>query len=153
MTIRTDEPAEHAPIPERQPVRLTDIPFAIVLPDPGDGTPFTWRRTLVDPSSGHAVFNVRFGPGQRGEPHWHPSDTLYVFLAGELTVEGEATYREGEVRFVRGGFAYGAEVGGPNGCEFIFVSLGPYGRFDPDVERPPLGRWDVDPATTAPADG
>ena len=43
---------------------------------------------------------------------------------------------------MRGGFAYGAEVGGPDGCEFLFVSLGPYGRFDPDVDAPPRGRWD-----------
>jgi len=130
------------PLPERQPITLTDIPYAVMIPDPVDGSPLTWRRTLIEPHTGHAVFHVRFGPDQRGEAHWHPSDTLYVFLEGSLRVEGEAEYHAGQVRFVRGGFAYGAEVGGPEGCEFLFVSLGEYGRFDPDVDPPPLGRWD-----------
>ena len=88
------------------------------------------------------MFYVQFAPGERGEPHWHPSDTLYIFERGSLIIEGEATYRAGEVRFVNGGFAYGAEIGGPDGCAFFFVSLGPYGRFDPDVVPPPAGRWD-----------
>ncbi len=129
------------------PIGLDDIPYAVTIDDPDGGPPLTWRKTLVDEGSGHAVFYVRFGPGQRGEPHWHPSDTLYVFLEGELTVEGEATYAAGQVRFVNGGFAYGAEVGGPDGCLFLFVSLGPYGRFDPDEFPPPAGRWDEPPDT------
>ena len=129
-------------LPERTPVRIADIPIAVSLPRADGPPPETWRKTLVDPESGHAVFYVRFAPGQRGEPHWHPSDTLYVFLDGSLIVEGEAEYRAGEVRFVHGGFAYGAEVGGAQGCEFVFVSLGEYGRFDPDVDLPPRGRWD-----------
>lgn len=115
--------------------------MAVALPDATD--PVTWRKTLVDPESGHAVFLVRFGAGQRGEPHWHPSDTVYVFLEGSLTVEGEATYQAGEMRLVEGGFAYGAEVGGPEGCTFLFISLGPYDRHDPDELMPPRGRWDA----------
>lgn len=126
----------------RVPISLADLPTAVSVADPAGGEP-TWRKTLVDPTSGHAVFYVRFAPGQRGEPHWHPSDTLYVFLEGSLTIEDEATYTAGEVRFVNGGFAYGAEIGGPDGCLFIFISLGPYGRFDPDEHPPPAGRWDA----------
>jgi hypothetical protein len=129
-------------LPVRTPVRLADIPHAVEVAAVPGGPVTTWRTTLVDPPSGHAVFLVHFGPGQRGEAHWHPSDTLYVFHQGSLTVEGEATYHAGEVRFVKGGFAYGAEVGGPDGCEFLFISLGPYGRFDPDFVPPPNGRWD-----------
>lgn len=129
-----------AALPRRRPVRLDDVPLAVALPD--HDSPVTWRKTLVDPDTGHAAFLVRFGPGQRGEAHWHPSDTLYVFLEGSLTVEGEATYHAGEVRSVEGGYAYGAEIGGPDGCTFLFVSLGPYGRHDPDETPPPAGRWD-----------
>jgi hypothetical protein len=61
-------------------------------------------------------------------------------------VEGEGSFFPGEIRWVRGGFAYGAEGAGPEGCEFFFFSLGPYGQHDPDVEPAPLGRWD-DPRT------
>ena len=57
-------------------------------------------------------------------------------------IEGEGSYVAGQVRWVRGGFAYGAEGAGPEGCEFYYFSLGPYGQFDPDRDPPPLGRWD-----------
>ena len=124
-------------IPERVPVALADIPIAV-----GGTEPDTWRKTIVDPSTGHAVFYVRFAPNQVGSAHWHTSDTVYLFVHGEFTVEGETTYHGGDVRRVRGGFAYGSETAGPDGCEFYFVSLGPYGRLDPDVDPPPLGRWD-----------
>lgn|GEM_PF-6934840 len=129
-------------IPIRTPTRLADLPIAVRAESPDGTLSETWRKTLVDESTDHAVFYVQFAPGEQGEPHWHPSDTLYVFERGSLIVEGEATYRAGEIRFVNGGFAYGAEVGGPEGCTFIFISLGPYGRFDPDVDPAPAGRWD-----------
>lgn len=61
---------------------------------------------------------------------------------GELVIEGEGSFFAGQVRWVRGGFAYGSEGAGPEGCELLYFSLGPYGRHDPDVEPPPLGRWD-----------
>ncbi len=58
-------------------------------------------------------------------------------------MEGEPEpYRVGDIRWVRAGFAYGPESSGPDGCEYLFVSLGPYDKFDPDEFPPPLGRWD-----------
>ena len=65
---------------------------------------------------------------------------------GEFIVEGEGSYREGDLRWVRGGFAYGPEQCGPDGVEYMFFSLGPYDKLDPDEFPPPLGRWD-DPST------
>jgi hypothetical protein len=47
-----------------------------------------------------------------------------MFIKGEFTVDGESTYHAGDVRRVNGGFAYGAETAGPEGCEFYVVSLG-----------------------------
>ncbi len=32
------------------------------------------------------------------------------------------------------------------GCEYLFFSLGPYDKIDPDERPPPLGRWD-DPSS------
>jgi hypothetical protein len=141
MPAVPDATVPHA-IPERQPVAVTDIPIAVGATRPDGTPPDTWRKTIVDPATGHAVFYVRFGPHQRGEAHWHTSDTVYMFVKGSFSIEGETTYRAGDVRRVRGGFAYGAETAGAEGCEFYFVSLGPFGRLDPDVDPPPLGRWD-----------
>lgn len=97
----------------------------------------TWRKTVVAPPMGEAVFYVRLGPGASSPSHWHPSDTVYIVRRGELVIPGEGTYREGEVRWVRGGTAYGPEMGGPDGVEFFFVSMGPFGTIDPDVTPPP----------------
>ena len=41
---------------------------------------------------------------------------------------------------------YGPEQCGPDGVEYLFISLGPYDKLDPDEFPPPLGRWD-DPST------
>ena len=40
----------------------------------------------------------------------------------------------------------GAETAGTDEVEYLFISLGPYDKFDPDEFPPPLGRWD-DPTT------
>lgn len=105
-------------------------------------SPNVFTKTLIDPKSGNFCMVVRIEPGGGGPSHWHKSDTIYLVRRGELTVPGEGTYREGDIRWVRGGYAYGGELPGPDGVEFIFVSLGEYGWFDPDVHEPPLGRWD-----------
>ena len=81
-------------------------------------------------------------PDNEARPHWHPSGTLSVFESGSVIIEGEAPYHAGEVRFVKADFAYGVEVGGPDGCTFFFMSLGPHGRFDPDDHPAPGRSWD-----------
>jgi hypothetical protein len=54
-------------------------------------------------------------PDNEARPHWHPSGTLSVFESGSVIIEGEAPYHAGEVRFVKADFAYGVEIGGPDG--------------------------------------
>jgi hypothetical protein len=132
-----------APLPFRTPISVDEIEPAVYAVD-ASGKPDldTWRKTIVDPDEGDAIFYVRFGPNQSTGAHWHPSDTAYIVTKGTLIVAGEGEYTAGQVRRVPGGFAYGSEGAGPEGCEFYFVSLGPFGRFDPDVDPPPRGRWD-----------
>jgi hypothetical protein len=138
------EAQKFPPLPYRVPIRLADVDVAIYgQHNDGSTDDGTWRKTIVDPETGHACFYVRFAPNAKGTPHWHPSDTLYFVVSGTLVIDGEGSYDAGDVRLVRGGFAYGEEGGGPEGCEFLFVSLGRYGRFDPDEVPPPIGRWDA----------
>lgn len=115
--------------PSRTPIDPWDLPPAVhKLLEDGGVDRETWRSTILDPAAGHqAVFFVRFAPGQSGSPHWHTSDTLYVFLQGELSIPDEGTFRAGQVRWVPGGLAYGPELAGPEGCAFLFASLGPFG--------------------------
>jgi hypothetical protein len=135
------------PLGERQPICIEAVAWERyrdpVAPDDPGGP---WVRWLVDPASGNRVMQVRSAPDSWAAGHWHLSDTVYIVTKGELIVEGERPYRAGDLRWVRGGFAYGPERSGPEGCEYLFFSLGPYDKIDPDVVAPPLGRWD-DPST------
>ena len=133
---------------ERQAIHIDDVPWEDYSDplEPGRG-PGPLVRYLVDPTSGNRVMHVRSWPERgRATPHWHLSDTVYIVTKGEFLVEGEGTYREGDLRWVRGGFAYGPEESGPDGVEYMFFSLGPYDKLHPDEFPPPLGRWD-DPST------
>jgi len=137
------------PLGERHPIHIEGVAwerYRDPLAPEGAGGP--WVRWLVDPASGNRVMHVRSEPNSSAPAHWHLSDTVYVVTRGELLVDGEPPYRAGDLRWVRGGFAYGPERSGPEGCEYLFFSLGPYAKIDPDVEPPPLGRWD-DPTTWA----
>jgi quercetin dioxygenase-like cupin family protein len=80
------------------------------------------------------VLENTFAPGTLVTQHSHTSDTLYVFKAGEFTIEGEGTFRAGDVRFVRGGHAYGPEWAGDEGATLLIISVGgPFGtEWTPD---------------------
>lgn len=58
-----------------------------------------------------------------------------------LGVTALAVYEPGDVRWVKGGTAYGSESAGPDGCEFYIVSLGPFDVCDPETNPPPNGHW------------
>jgi hypothetical protein len=131
-----------AALPERTAVDVDALPWEAFV-DAGGGRLGVLLKWVVDPTLGENCMLLRLPPNHRAAPHWHTSDTVYLVTKGELTIEGEGSFRPGQVRWVRGGFAYGAEGAGPEGCEFYFFSLGPYGQHDPDVEPPPLGRWDA----------
>jgi hypothetical protein len=132
------------PLLARTVIRIDEPPWVGYL-GPGASEPsgHVFTKTLIDPASGHFCMVVRIEAGAAGPPHWHRSDTVYIVRRGELHVPGEGVYREGDLRWVQGGFAYGGEIPGPDGVEFIFLSLGPYGWFDPEEHPPPLGRWDA----------
>jgi hypothetical protein len=79
--------------------------------------------------------HVRSWSGRSARPHWHLSDTLSIVTKGESIVDGEEPYREGDLRWVRGGFAYRPEQSGPYGVEYLFISLGPRERSTSRVRR------------------
>jgi len=136
--------AGNHPLGERRPITIADIPWEDFSdPNEPDRPPGPLVRWLVDPASGNRVMHVHSAAGRKAEPHWHLSDTLYIVTEGEFLVEGEPLpYKKGDVRWVRGGFAYGPESSGPEGAEYLFISLGPYDKIHPDEHPPPLGRWD-----------
>lgn len=82
------------------------------------------RRISADP----AIRQVTFPPHATLGVHSHPCDTLYVIQSGEFIVDGEGSYRPGELRWVRAGVTYGPERSGPDGAVLLIVSTnGPFG--------------------------
>ncbi len=128
-------------LPERTAIDLAALPWEIFRDASGRdlGVRLKW---IIDPALGKNCMLLQLPPHHRAKAHWHASDSLYVVTRGELLIEGEGAFVRGQLRWVRGGFAYGPEGAGPEGCEFFYFSLGPYGQHDPDLEPPPLGRWD-----------
>ena len=124
--------------PPQTPIAVDALEPTVYRVTPDGSTDHdTWRKTIVDVDTDHPVFYVRIAPNAATPVHWHPSDTVYIVRRGELRVPGEETYREGDVRWVRAGTVYGPEAAGPEGCEFYWISCGPFGSYDPDVDPPP----------------
>ena len=121
----------------RRPARLDDLPWATV-PGSLPGQAPMGVRVVVDDER-HTVRYVKMPPNFTGRRHWHPSTTVYIITAGVLHVDDEDSYHAGGVRWVEGGVPYGPERAGPEGCEFYFVSLGPFGSFDPEEPQTDLG--------------
>ena len=88
------------------------------------------------------VLRTRFAPTFSAGEHWHEFDTIYVITAGSMRFGPcEPVYEAGDVRWVKGGHAYGPEHPGPQGVEFFLISLGgPVSLHWADLEPAPHGR-------------
>jgi Cupin domain. len=129
------------PLGQMQVIHVDDQPWVDYEDETGFIPQGAAVKPLIDPETGHTFMLTRFAPNYRAPSHWHPSDTIYIITQGEFSVEGEGTYRPGDVRWVKGGTAYGSESAGPDGCEFYIVSMGPFDVHDPEKVPPPNGDW------------
>lgn len=68
------------------------------------------------------VFMVEDPPHKTRARHYHHADVLYVYTKGEHHIEGEGTYRAGDLRWTRAGHAYGPETTGPEGGAWWVIS-------------------------------
>lgn len=125
--------------PERTPITVADLGWKAMHDRSGfipDGPTY---KDLIDPARDNAFVLMRFPAAYVTPSHWHSSDTIYIVTQGLFIVEGEGEYHPGDVRWVGGGYAYGAETAGPEGCEFYLASLGPFSINDPEQAPPPRG--------------
>jgi hypothetical protein len=87
-----------------------------------------------------SALRTRFVPSYEAGEHWHDFDTLYFITAGDMQFGFEGQYHTGDVRQVRGGYAYGPEKPGPSGVEFVLFSCGgPVNLHWSDLEPSPHG--------------
>lgn len=118
-------PSEVEPIPDPSSPGSTVRLFADGLGQ--DGVPFA--LLVEDP------------PNHTRAVHHHHGDVLYLYVRGEHTVEGEATYVAGDVRWVRAGYRYGPETTGPDGGSWwVLSTASPL----PVEEAPPMTARAVD---------
>ena len=68
------------------------------------------------------VLHVQDPPHKTRPRHYHHGDVIYFYVAGEHHIEGEGTYRAGDVRWTRAGHAYGPETTGPEGGTWWVIS-------------------------------
>jgi hypothetical protein len=119
-------------------VSFGDVPFADFPDEAGRDT------QPVQPlfSDGPYLLRTRFAPDFVAGEHWHDYDTVYFILDGAMQFgPREPWYHRGDLRWVKGGHAYGPEQPGPEGVEFLLLSCGgPISLHWADLERAPRGR-------------
>ena len=128
-------------VPEKsQTISGAGRPF-VDYPDPND-RPTQPVQVLSEGSV--SVLRTRFSPDFCAAEHWHDFDTWYFILAGSMRFGEEGIYNAKDVRQVEGGFSYGPEDPGPEGVDFILVSVGgPVALHWSDLETPPNGSLTV----------
>ena len=96
------------------------------LPAEHEGAAAITLQPLTGPDCDLAVLIFTFPPNYVGKVHSHPADTVYVIRRGEFIVEGEGTFKVGDIRWVKSGTAYGPESAGPEGCEVMLIGAGKF---------------------------
>lgn len=99
-----------------------DDPEWMDFPDPA-GRPTQPVKILSDGDP--YILRSRFSPDYIAGEHWHDFDTVYFIIGGSMEFgPQEPFYETGDVRWVKGGRSYGPEKPGPEGVDFILISIG-----------------------------
>lgn len=86
------------------------------------GRPTTPVRMLK--TDGPSFLETKFEPNFSIGHHWHPFDTLYFIMEGNMTIGPEGNFVPGDVRWIKAGHVYGPEVSGADGVRFFLMSQG-----------------------------
>tara|TARA_A100001037_G_C15101645_1_gene614290 strand:- start:274 stop:1014 length:741 start_codon:yes stop_codon:yes gene_type:complete len=86
------------------------------------GRPTTPVRMLK--TDGPSFLETKFEPNFSIGHHWHPFDTLYIIMDGNMTIGPEGNFVPGDIRWIKAGHVYGPEVSGDKGVRFFLMSMG-----------------------------
>lgn len=117
---------------------LDELDWAM-FDDPA-GRPTTPVQVVA--AEGPDILRTKFPADFVAGEHWHDFDTIYFILDGSMEFgPQEPMYEKGDIRWVRGGHAYGPEKPGPDGVDFLLVSVGGAVALHwSDLEPAPHGR-------------
>jgi anti-sigma factor ChrR (cupin superfamily) len=89
---------------------------------PGSDDGVSYARFPLDEANPAAPLIIlsRFAAGAEVGPHTHGANYFEYIIEGEQTV-GKTTFRQGDVRLVKGGTGYGPIKVGPQGCTVLIV--------------------------------
>jgi len=100
--------------------RPSDIEWEL-FHDP-HGRPTTPVRMLK--TDGPSFLETKFEPHFEIGHHWHPFDTLYIIMDGNMTIGPEGNFEPGDIRWIKAGHHYGPEISGENGVRFFLMAFG-----------------------------
>ncbi len=92
------------------------------VPDPDTGGRLRVHADAFGQAGVPFIIQVTDPPDTTRPRHHHHGDVCYVYVAGEHHIEGEGTYRAGDVRWTRAGHVYGPETTGPEGGTWWIIS-------------------------------
>lgn len=101
-------------------IRPTEVEWEM-FQDPHERPTCPVRMMKTDPP---ALLDVDFPPNFFAGIHWHPYDTLYFVVEGEMLIGPEGSFKPGDVRWVKAGHPYGNEEAGAEGVRFFLISMG-----------------------------
>jgi ectoine hydroxylase-related dioxygenase (phytanoyl-CoA dioxygenase family) len=92
------------------------------VPDPDTGGQLRVHPDAFGQAGVPFIIQVTDPPNTTRPRHHHHGDVCYLYVAGEHHIEGEGTYRAGDVRWTRAGHVYGPETTGPDGGTWWIIS-------------------------------
>lgn len=92
------------------------------VPDPDTGGLLRVHADAFGQAGVPFIIQVSDPPHTTRPRHRHHGDVCYVYVAGEHHIEGEGTYRAGDVRWTRAGHVYGPETTGPDGGTWWIIT-------------------------------
>lgn len=101
-------------------IRPSEVEWEMFV-DPHERPTSPVRMLKTDAPS---LLEVDFPPNFYAGLHWHPFDTLYFVVEGEMLIGPEGSFLPGDVRWVKAGHPYGPEEAGPDGVRFFLISMG-----------------------------
>lgn len=102
-----------------------DLSTVSLIPDPTTESRKIFHFDQAQGQNGRPfVFMVEDPSNKTRARHHHHEDVLYVYVKGEHHIDGEGTYRAGDLRWTRAGHVYGPETTGPDGAAWWVVSYG-----------------------------
>lgn len=111
-----------------------DVPWKLLSSGEPLGHTFdsVWCRQLVDAAP--SLWEVKLSAGQEISPHVFHSQTVQMFTAGAVSIDGEDDCQEGDVRWAEGNVVSGKWKASSKGARFYLIGISGAPRAESSIE-------------------